>query len=115
LQWEQDIAENMALRLRADYNWRDDQNITRVTQDQTADIDSYGLLNLRAALGSSDGRWELEAFVNNVADEAYFVQAARQPLGALITAGGFAGAGGSVGWYGAPRTYGLQLTYRPGL
>lgn len=115
LQWEQDIANELALRLRADYNWRDDQNITRVTQDQTADIDSYGLLNLRAALGSSDGRWEVEAFVNNVADEAYFVQAARQPLGALITAGGFAGAGGSVGWYGAPRTYGLQLTYRPGL
>ena len=53
--------------------------------------------------------------MNNVADEAYFVQAARQPLGAMITAGGFAGAGGSVGWYGAPRTYGLQLTYRPGL
>ena len=113
LQWEQDFANELALRLRADYNWRDEQNITRVTQDQTADIDSYGLLNLRAALGSSDGRWELEAFVNNVADEVYFVQAARQPLGALITAGGFAGAGGSVGWYGPPRTYGLQITYRP--
>jgi len=112
LQWDQEVSDGLGLRLRADYNWRDDQNITRVTQDSTADIDAYGLLNLRAALGSSDGGWEVEAFVNNVADEAYFVQAARQPLGALISAGGFAGAGGSVGWYGAPRTFGLQFTLR---
>ena len=115
LQWEQEISNGLGLRLRADYNWRDDQNITRVTQDSTADIDAYGLLNLRAALTSSDGRWQVETFVNNVADEAYFVQAVKQPLGALIGAGGFAGAGGSAGYSGAPRTVGLQFTLRTGM
>lgn len=113
-QYEMSLSDDLNLRLRADYNWRDKQNILRVTQDSPADIDAYGLLNLRATLGQKDGKWDLEAFVNNVADEAYFVQAAKQPLGALISAGGFSGAGGVVGWYGAPRTYGLQLTYRPG-
>ena len=113
-QYEMSLSDDLNLRLRADYNWRDEQNILRVTQDSPADIDAYGLLNLRATLGQKDGKWDLEAFVNNAADEAYFVQAARQPLGALISAGGFSGAGGVVGWYGAPRTYGLQLTYRPG-
>ena len=113
-QYETSVGDDLNLRLRADYNWRDEQNILRVTQDSPADIDDYGLLNLRATLGHKDGKWDLEAFVNNVSDEAYFVQAAKQPLGALISAGGFAGAGGVVGWYGAPRTYGLQLTYRPG-
>jgi hypothetical protein len=115
LQWEQEISNGLGLRLRADYNWRDDQNITRVTQDSTADIDAYGLLNLRAALTSSDGRWQVETFVNNVADEAYFVQAVRQPLGALISAGDFNGAGGSAGYSGAPRTVGLQFTLRTGM
>ena len=115
VQWEQPVMNDLNLRLRADYNWRDEQSILRVTQDSPADIDAYGLLNLRAALGAADGSWEVEAFVKNAADESYFVQAAKQPLGALITAGGFSGAGGLVGWYGAPRTYGLQFTYRPGL
>lgn len=115
VQWEQPVMNDLNLRLRADYNWRDEQNILRVTQDSPADIDAYGLLNLRAALGAADGSWEVEAFVKNAADESYFVQAAKQPLGGLITAGGTAKATGLVGWYGAPRTYGLQFTYRPGL
>lgn len=113
-QYERSLDNDLNLRLRADYNWRDEQNIIRVTQDSPGDIDDYGLLNLRATLGREDGKWAVEAFVNNAADEAYFMQAAKQPLGALISAGGFSGAGGVVGWYGAPRTYGLQLTYRPG-
>jgi len=110
----QPLNDALDLRLRADYNWRDDQNLIRVTQDSPADHPSYGLMNVRAAVGPSSGEWEFTAFANNVADKAYFIQAARQPLGGLISGGGFAGAGGVVGWYGAPRTWGLQLTVRTG-
>ena len=113
-QWLHPVSENLNLKLRADYNWRGEQNLIRVTQDALGDQDAYGLLDLRAGIQSRSGKWELEVFGKNVTDEAYFIQAARQPLGALISAGGFAGAGGIVGWYGAPATYGVQLTIRPG-
>ena len=113
-QWLHPISDDLNLRLRADYNWRGDQNLIRVTQDAPGDQDAYGLLDLRAGIQSQTGSWELEVFGRNVTDETYFIQAARQPLGALMSAGGFAGAGGILGWYGAPATYGIQLTLRPG-
>jgi iron complex outermembrane receptor protein len=115
-EWAQALGNtNLEYRLRADYAWVDEQNLIRVSQDSPADQDSYGLLNLRAVLGSATGSWEAEVFVNNATDEEYFIQAARQPVGATISGGGFAGAGGVVGWYGPPQLWGLQLTFRPGL
>ncbi len=114
-EWTQPLANSdMELRFRADYSWIDEQNRIRVTQDAGGDTDSYGLLNLRAVLAETNGKWQVEAYVNNVSDETYFIQAARQPLGGLISGGGPAGARGFVGWYGAPRTWGLQVTFYPG-
>jgi len=98
------------LRLRADYNFRAKQNLTRVTKDYLADVDALGLLNLRASLSQAEGNWTLEAYINNATDESYYVQAAKQPLGGLLGAGGYNGAAGMVGWYGQPRDVGIQLT-----
>ncbi len=114
-EWTQPISNSdLEWRLRADYNWRDDQNLVRVSQDDFGDQDAYGLLNLRAVLAASSGGWAVEAFVNNVTDETYYIAAALQPVGALVSAGGFAGAQGGFGWYGAPRTWGVQITWFPG-
>jgi len=112
-QWTQSYGTDYELRLRADYSWTDEQNLTRGTLDIPANIDSVGLLNLQAVIAKESGSWELKAFVNNATDESYFIQAVRQPIGAAISGGGFAGAGGVLGWYGAPRVWGLQLTVRP--
>ena len=114
-EWTQPISDSdLEWRLRADYNWRDDQNLVRVSQDDFGDQDAYGLLNLRAVLAAPSGGWTVEAFVNNATDETYYIAAAKQPLGALVSAGGPAGAQGGFGWYGAPRTWGVQLTWFPG-
>ena len=98
------------LTLRADYNFRAEQNLTRVTKDYPADVDALGLLNLRASLSEVGGTWSLEAYINNATDESYYVQAATQPLSGIIGAGGYNGAAGMVGWYGPPRNVGVQLT-----
>lgn len=115
VEWAQPIDNTeLEWRLRADYSWVDDQNLIRVTQDSGGDQDAYGLLNLRAVLASTSGGWQVAAFVNNATDEAYFVQAARQPAAGLVSGGGFGGASGFFGWYGAPRVWGLQVTWSPG-
>ncbi len=112
-QWVQSYGSDYELRFRADYSWTDEQNLSRGTLDVPANIDSVGLLNLQAIIARQSGSWELKAFVNNATDESYFIQAVRQPIGAAISGGGFAGADGVLGWYGAPRVWGLQLTVRP--
>jgi iron complex outermembrane receptor protein len=113
--WLQPFGDNLQWWARADWAWVDDQNQIRGSQDAPGVQEGYGLLNLRAGLGQGTGGWEVEAYVNNATDKAYFVQGARQPVGGLVSGGGFAGARGIVGWYGPPRMWGLQLTWRPGL
>ena len=115
-EWRRPIGGgDLEWRLRADYSWVDQQNLIRVTQDPPADQDAYGLLNVRAVIGKSTGRWEAEVFAHNATNEAYFMQAALQPLGGLVSAGGFAGVRSTVGWYGPLRVWGVQFTWRPGI
>lgn len=111
-EWARPLNDaGMELRLRADYAWTDDEFQT-AQLDRATVQESFGLLNLRAKLIAMDERWEFEVFVDNVLDENYFVQAATQPAGGLISGGGFAGARGFAGWYGPPRTWGAQFTWR---
>jgi iron complex outermembrane receptor protein len=108
------VGTNLEYALRADYAWVDDQNLIRVTLERPGDQSAYGLLNLRATLGAQDGRWDLTAFVDNVSDKAYYIQATGQPFGGLMSGGGTAPARGFFGWYGPPRMWGVQATWRPG-
>jgi iron complex outermembrane receptor protein len=85
-------------------------------EDSTLDPRSlqgaYSLLNLRLGVGSESGNWKVSLFGKNLANKAYYVAEAAQPLGGLISAGGTAAAGGFFGWYGEPRTYGIELTVK---
>ena len=114
IEWAQPINNsNLEWFARADYSWRDDQQLVTVTLDEIAQQDGYGLLDLRAGIAAQGGSWQVDAFVKNTTDEAYFVQAAAQPVSGLISGGGPAGARGFVGWYGPPRVWGLELTWLP--
>lgn len=114
VEWAQPIDKSdIEWFARADYSWRDDQHLISVTLDDIARQDAYGLLDLRAGIASQSGTWQVDAFIKNATDEAYFVQAASQPVGGMISGGGTSGARGFMGWYGPPRAWGLEVTWRP--
>ncbi|HZZ33977.1 MAG TPA: TonB-dependent receptor, partial [Phenylobacterium sp.] len=85
-------------------------------EDSTLDPRSlqgaYSLLNLRVGVGSESGNWKVSLYGRNLANKAYYVAEAAQPLAGLISAGGTASAGGFFGWYGEPRTFGIELTVK---
>ncbi len=66
--------------------------------------DAYTVTNARVSYGSSDGRWEIAAFVNNLTEEEYRVYAFDSSLFSGVVAG----------VYAKPRWYGLSATYRFG-
>jgi iron complex outermembrane receptor protein len=83
----------------------------RFTGDHYKEIDNYvpvrgyGLLNLRLALISPDGRWTAAVFGRNVTDTRYFT--------GLIPAASAAGVvSGTQRIMGAPATYGVSLGWR---
>jgi iron complex outermembrane receptor protein len=73
---------------------------------------AYSLLNLRVGVGSESGDWKVSLFGRNLANKAYYVASAAEPLGGLVSGGGTLGAQGFFGWYGTPRTYGVELTVK---
>jgi iron complex outermembrane receptor protein len=75
----------------------DTQNTDRIGQN------AYWIANARLALQPDDARWELAAFVKNMTDEEY-----------LVDAFDVADFGFDELVYGDPRTYGVSLTYRFG-
>lgn len=92
-----------AISLRADYAWRDD--LYYGATNYPGEFQSaYGLLNLRAAWTSTDGRLEVAAWGKNVTDERYFSngQDVTGPLGVAFNG------------VGAPSEYGLEVAYRFG-
>lgn len=106
------------LRITPTYTWQsevffDDNNdrpelqtvargafVADLIQDEVQD--SYGLLNLRVAYGPLDGRWEVEAFADNLLDEEYIKDAGN--------------TGDSLGLptfiAGAPAMFGAQVKLR---
>jgi iron complex outermembrane recepter protein len=61
---------------------------------------SYWLSNARVALSAADTHWELAAWVHNLGEEEYIVDAFDN------------GVGNGIRLFGEPRTYGLTFTYR---
>ena len=114
--WTQPVeSSEMEWFVRADYSWRDEQILVAIFNSDIGVHNAYGLLDLRAGIGDVSGKWQVEAFVRNAADEVYFPVESAQPVSGLVSGGGPRGATGYVGWYGPPRVWGLQMTYRPGM
>lgn len=113
-QWTQPIADNLEWFARADYSWRDDQVLTRVSGSDIGEQEAYGLLDLRLGIGPINGKWDVEVFARNVTDEVYYAVKVAQPVGGLISGGGLAGARGFAGWYGPPSVWGAQFRLRLG-
>jgi|688.fasta_scaffold28413_2 iron complex outermembrane receptor protein len=89
------------LSLRGDYAYKGKQYFTQFNRNAVAQ-DGYGLLSLRAGWRSSDDKYGLTAYVDNVADEDYY---------STVLESGIAPAGGLVpqSVMGAPRTFGVSF------
>jgi iron complex outermembrane receptor protein len=90
------------LAVEADTKWNSGQYLELV--NAPADYEpSYVVSNARLTFSSADDRWEIAAWVRNLADRAYRV------YGLDLSALGF-----EQSVYGPPRTFGATFTYRWG-
>ena len=84
------------LLLNASYAWQDDY-FTGASNSPNFLIDSYGLVNASVGFETSDGRWRIKLWGNNLSDKEYVL---------------IRGTSGAIGeYYGAPITYGATLTF----
>lgn len=72
---------------RADYSNRSSY-FTSATNSRYAEVPGYGILNLRAGLRSSDGKWDASVYALNATDEEYF---------ATLSSGAFGYISGNIG------------------
>ena len=85
-----------SLLLNASYSWQDDY-FTGASNSPDFLIDSYGLVNASVGFETSDGRWRISLWGNNLSDKEYVL---------------IRGTSGAIGEYhGAPITYGATLTF----
>ncbi len=92
------MGESGEVTLQADYSWQDD-HFLQVENDPYSLQESYGIANAKVSWASSDGRYILEAFVNNLTDEEYF------------TYQNTLGDDWGYGVWGKPRTLGARVTW----
>jgi iron complex outermembrane receptor protein len=64
------VSGTLAATFRADYSWRSHQYFELFNHELAAQ-DSYGLLNMSAALEPDDGSWSVSLFGRNLTDERY--------------------------------------------
>ena len=95
----QDNMGNLAYFLAGNYRWVDDRRTSTQPRLDLDVMESQGMLNLRAGIGTEDGRWTLELWGANLTDERIRNVTFNIPLRV--------GARGS--FLAAPRTYGLTL------
>jgi len=114
------LATAGSLSFSFDYSWQDAQQTHPTANGDSAyEMPSYGLVNGRIRYLSSNGRWELTLFGNNLANKTYMTFGTR-------FGGGFFDAGGPAAethpltspqrsGYGAirgrPREWGLTMQY----
>jgi iron complex outermembrane recepter protein len=102
-QYEFAIGSAHWARLRAEYNYTGKKFYNNAEDELISSRKGYGLVNLRAATGPDSGAWEFAAWVRNVGDKAYIVDATD------LRDFGFVPQ-----YYGERRTYGVELTVRFG-
>ncbi|MBX2848869.1 MAG: TonB-dependent receptor [Acidiferrobacterales bacterium] len=93
--WQTSIAADYTGTLNSDlewfagasYSWIDDQNVGAVANNNPQSIqESYGLLNGRIGIRSTEGDWDLTLFGNNLTEKGYCTQMFDQPFGAVLGA-----------------------------
>lgn len=94
------VGNNLEASLQTDFAYQDDVFFSLDNLKATSQED-YTLVNFRAGVGSSDGAWQLDAWVKNATDEEYFTE--------ILSSGS---AGALSGQVGAPRTAGVTFTYQ---
>lgn len=100
LQWTGSMAGG-EISLRGDYSYKDKQYFTQFNREAVSQP-AYGLLGLRAGWRSADEKWAVTAYVDNVADEDYYL---------TVLESGIAPSPGLVpqSVMGPPRTYGVSV------
>jgi iron complex outermembrane receptor protein len=101
--YEWPIGERLMGMVQLNYSWRDDQ-LNADTTGTLIDgalfgIPDYGIVNARAQVGDSDGRWNVAVFGKNVSDEAYLANNT------------FDNLGGYLQTYGRPASWGIEFNY----
>ena len=73
--YEWSLANDHYVRLGGDLSYRDDYHAGLQFVNPTDvrfDVESYTLINARLAYGAQDAKWEVAAWVRNLADEYYY-------------------------------------------
>lgn len=100
--YEHPLANGWLVWLQGEYIRRTKTDLAIITNPLERPIfqePGYSLVNFRVGLRTPDGRWSVQGFVENAADEEYRVLARND------------GTFGIYELYGDPRTYGVSLTY----
>lgn len=102
---------NLGWYARIESNWIDDSNIGSTTNNNPQDIqEAYALTNMRLGLTDENEKWNVQLYIENVADKAYCLNTFNQPFGAQF---GTVSNGGTLVRcvMGTPRTFGLRASY----
>jgi iron complex outermembrane receptor protein len=95
------VSNNVKVYGLVDVNWRTKQNTT-ITLDPAAEIRAYALASARIGTLLKDDRIDLQVWVENLFDKAYYSN-----LLGLTKATGIV-----TGYAGNPRTYGITARFR---
>jgi iron complex outermembrane receptor protein len=98
VRYTQPLMDGWNGTLGFDYRWIDDRYLEATNQVFDA-ADAYWLVNMRAAVASDDGRWEVAVYGTNLFDEEYLT---------YINNIGFF----KLDIFGEQRTFGATLRYR---
>ena len=102
VRYEHPVAAGWMGWLQGEYMRRTETDLAIITNPLEQPIfqePGYSLFNFRGGLRSPDGRWSLQAFVENAGDEEYRTLARND------------GTFGIYELYGDPRTYGASVSY----
>lgn len=94
-----DISSSLEAIFTTDYSWRSDQHLELNNQPSNL-IDAYWIVNARAQIRSTDGRWGVSVWGKNITDTEYVTYLNDLPAFGWLLRG-----------YGAPATYGVSLEY----
>ena len=100
-QYEFPLAQQFHGRVRAEYSYTGKKFYNNAEDDLISSVDGYGLVNLRAAAGPDDSRWEVAAWMRNATDKSY-----------IIDATDLRDFGFVPRYYGERRTYGFEALFR---
>jgi len=102
--YEWPVSSTLMAFVGADYRYQSEapslfQDRATIPEHPSLQADSYGLLDLRVGVTTTDGRWNAQLFGNNVLDEYYWTHENR-----IYDT--------SVRYAGMPVTYGIKVGYR---